>query len=92
MSDEPTKTAPSVSKKLIDLLLADSEFTVQTVHDKVTVVTCKLPNGFVIVESSGAVSPENYDAKIGEEICRKRIEDKLWMLEGYSLQKTVYAL
>jgi hypothetical protein len=30
---------------------------------------------------------KNYDEVIGTEICKKRIENKLWELEGYCLQK-----
>ena len=80
----------TVTKQQIDELFRKSEITVETVYGKVTIVSCKLPNGFVIVEASGAVDPENYDKKIGIEICRKRIENKLWELEGYALAKQLY--
>ena len=49
-----------------------------------------LKNGFVIVESSSCVSPENYDADIGKEICRERALNKIWELEGYKLQSKLY--
>lgn len=80
----------SVTKRQIDELLEESEIKVETVYDKVTVVNCKLPNGFVITESSGAVSPANYDKEIGTKICMERIENKLWELEGYALAKQLY--
>lgn len=80
----------TVTKPQIDELLEKSEIKVETVYGKVTIVSCKLPNGFVITESSGAVSPANYDKKIGTEICMKRIENKLWELEGYVLAKQLY--
>ena len=67
-----------------------SEIKVETVYGKVTIVSCKLPNGFVIVEASGAVDIANYDEKIGTEICMERIENKLWELEGYALAKQLY--
>ena len=60
-----------------------------TVFGKCTVVACKLPSGFVLVESSACVSPENYDQELGESICRDRIINKLWELEGYRLQTEV---
>ncbi|WP_443715600.1 hypothetical protein [Ruminococcus bromii] len=44
----------TVTKRQIDELLEKSEIKVETVYDKVTIVNCKLPNGFVITESSGA--------------------------------------
>ena len=74
----------------IDEIIENSAFDVKTVFDKCTIVTCKLPNGFVIVESSACVSPENYDEKIGMEICLKKIKDKVWELEGYRLQQYLW--
>lgn len=79
-----------VTKRQIDELLEKSEIKVETVYDKVTIVNCKLPNGFVITEASGAVDPANYDEKIGTEICMAKIENKLWELEGYVLAKQLY--
>lgn len=64
----------AVTKQQIDELLKKSEFRIETVYNKVTMVSCKLPNGFVINEASGAVDPANYDEKIGEKICMERIE------------------
>ena len=80
----------TVTQEQIKELLDKSEIVVKTVYDKVTVVSCKLPNGFVITESSGAVDKANYDENIGKEICMQRIEDKLWELEGYALAKALY--
>lgn len=80
----------SVTQEQINALIAKSEIKVETVYGKVTVVNCKLPNGFVITEASGAVDPANYDEKIGTEICMDRITNKLWELEGYALAKRVY--
>lgn len=77
----------TITKQQIDELLEKSEIKVETVYDKVTIVNCKLPNGFVLTEASGAVDPANYDKKIGMEICMERIENKLWELEGYALAK-----
>lgn len=76
----------SVKKEHVEHLLNESEVMVSTVFDKVTVVAVKLPNGFVIIESSGAVSKENYDEEIGKEISLEKIEDRIWELEGYLLQ------
>lgn len=80
----------TVTKPQIDELLEKSEIKVETVYGKVTIVSCKLPNGFVITESNGAVDTANYDEKIGTEICMARIENKLWELEGYALTKQLY--
>ena len=78
-----------VTQLQIEALLAGTDFQVTTFHDKVTVVVAKLPNGFTIVESSGCVDPVNYDEALGTEICKKKIEDKLWYLEGYLLQEQI---
>ena len=77
----------TVKKEQIERLLNKSEVTATTVFEKVTVVAVQLPNGFVVVESSGAVDKENYDFELGKQICLERIQNKLWELEGYVLQK-----
>lgn len=84
------KVAPTVTEEMIKEILENSDIEVDTVFDKCTIVTCKLPNGFVIVESSACVSPENYDEDMGLEICMDRIANKVWELEGYKLQSKLY--
>ena len=61
------------------------EVKVETIFDKVTVVAVRLRNGFVLVESAGAVDKANYDVTVGTEICLQRIKDQIWKLEGYQL-------
>ena len=82
--------APHVLEEHIEWVMTHSEFEIHTVFDKCTIVACKLPNGFVIVESSACVSPENYDEELGVSICMDKIEDKIWELEGYSLQQNLF--
>ena len=82
--------APSITSDYIDEIIMNSEITVQTIFDKCTVVACKLPNGFVIVESSACVSPESYDEEMGVDICLEKIANKIWELEGYKLQEELY--
>lgn len=82
--------APSVTQERIDKIISNSNITVQTVFDKCTIVACQLPNGFVIVESSACISPENYNEEMGIEICLNKITDKIWELEGYNLQNELY--
>lgn len=81
----------TVTSKQISELIDRSEVTVSTVHDKVTIVSLKLPNGFVITESSACVDPANYDEKVGRDICMERITNKLWELEGYLLANRIAA-
>lgn len=71
----------------IDEIMDKSEFVTCKVFDKCTVVACKLPNGFVIVESSSCVDPDDYDEDIGIENCLSRIETKICELEAYGLHE-----
>lgn len=75
----------TITRAQIDALLAASEIDVTTKFDKVTVVTVKLPNGFVLVEASGAVDKANYSEELGRKTCLDRIAVKLWSFEGYRL-------
>ena len=79
--------APSISAEMVERFI-DHHETV-TLGSKTTVVRAVLKNGFVIVESSSCVSAENYDEKLGEEICMKRIRNKVWELLGFLLQTAV---
>ena len=76
----------TVTQKQIDDLFNESDIIEQVFYHKCLVMSIKLINGFVIVESSACVDPTNFDIEIGREICGKRIKDKLWELEGYKLQ------
>lgn len=84
------KKAPAINDGRIEWIVNNSEIKVDTVFDKCTVVSCRLPNGFVIVESYACVSPENYDEEMGVDICLNKIANKLWELEGYRLQEELY--
>lgn len=75
----------TVTPQDIRIILDASDITVETKFGKTTIVTCKLPNGFVLIEDSSCVDPSNYDEAIGKESCMQRIENRLWELEGYAL-------
>lgn len=78
-----------VTEEQIKKILSESVVEDLKIGSKTTVVHATLPNGFIIVESSSCVDPANYDHDLGKQICMKRIEDKVWMLEGYFLQKSI---
>lgn len=78
----------TVTQQHIEDIMNASRIDIQTVHDKCTIVTCKLPNGFIIVESSACVDVKNYDEILGYRICMERITNKVWELEGYVLQNS----
>jgi hypothetical protein len=77
----------TVTQEQVLKIFSESKVIVKRAFGKTTVVICKLPCGFVIVESSSCVDPANYDESLGYDICKKRIINKIWELEGYSLQK-----
>lgn len=82
--------AKAVTQEHIDAIIAKSEkMVLHRVHGKCTVISLKLPNGFVITESTGCCDPANYDEKIGEKIVLDRIANRLWELEGYVLQNVL---
>ena len=80
----------TVTDEMIDKIIKETEFKIQNAYGKTTIVTAKLPNGFVITESSSCVDPANYDEEIGVKICKDRIKNKIWELEGYKLQDKLY--
>lgn len=86
----PVVVANKVTSKMVKDILDNSDIMVDTLFDKCTLVAVKLPNGFVITETSSCVDPANYDEELGYKVCMKRIEDKVWELEGYLLQNKIY--
>lgn len=80
---------PTITQAQIDDLLSNADIEVSTIFEKVTLVAVRLPNGFVLTESAGAVSKENYSEDVGRDICLRKIASELWKLEGYALQKQV---
>lgn len=83
--EEPEEEVEAVvvDPKYIEFLIENSDVTIDTNLD-CTVVTVKLPNGFVISEFSP------YDKEKGIEICMNRIREKLFELEAYKLQCIMY--
>lgn len=79
----------TVTQEQVINIFTNSEIKTYKMGEKTTVVMATLPNGFIIVESSSCVDPANFDEVIGYEICRERILNKIWELEGYCLQKEV---
>lgn len=76
-----------ISQKYIKDLIDRSSITVTKFGVKTTVAHCILPNGYVISTTSSCVNPADYNQEIGRVNCMKRIEDKIWELEGYLQQQ-----
>lgn len=80
-----------VTQEQINELWNNGTLHTTRIFGKCIVVSLQLENGFIITESSACVDPANYDETIGFDICKERIMNQLWFLEGYALQKKVYA-
>lgn len=74
----------SITQSIVDGFIEDVQTA--TLGEKTTIVSVTLVNGFEIVESSSCVDPNNYDEKLGEEICLGRVKNKVWELLGFLLQ------
>jgi len=75
-----------ITQEQVDKLFDESEKEPWCIFGKTFVLAVKLPNGFVIVESSSCVDPANFDIEIGKGIVIERVKDEIWKLEGYKLQ------
>lgn len=84
------KKAPAISTGRIEWLIENSDIKIDTVFDKCVVVSCRLPNGYVIVESYVFTNSEEYNEDIGIEICIGKIADKLWELEAYRIHDKMH--
>ena len=81
-----------VTKEKIENMMSTAKTTVYTAFDKCTIVAMQFENGFILVGSSACVDPANYDIKLGAKYAKEHIENQLWQLEGYALQKKVHEL
>jgi len=79
----------TITKEYVQAIMAKSTFQIEMYGNKTTVVVATLPNGFIIVESSSCVDPQNYNHDLGEKLCKERIKDKIWAFEGYLLQTRI---
>lgn len=82
METKITVTPEEVAENMKDVLVR----TVEEFGKPCTYVTVRMKNGFTLRESTTCVDPANYNEEIGKQICLEKIEDKVWLLLGYSLQ------
>ena len=78
----------TITKRQIDELLEKSEIKVETVYSKVTVVSCKLPNGFVLTESSGALTQQTMMKKSVQKSVWQESKTNCGNLKDMSLQNS----
>lgn len=57
----------------------------------VTLCQMKLRNGFVIIGKSACVDPAEFNKEMGEQIARRKADDKLWELLGFRLADQMHA-
>lgn len=81
--------APRISPDDLDAKIAGEMYHVFP-GTTLTVCCLVLENGFTVTGESAAVSPENFDAEIGQKIARAEARDKIWQLEGYLLRERLH--
>lgn len=72
-----------ITQEHIDRIIEDSTVHIYDEFGNCTVVVMQLPNGYVLVESSGCIDPDEYDHDLGIDCCVKALERRIWQLEGY---------
>lgn len=82
-------TAPRLTPDLIDAAIHDEDYHV---FEKTCLTVCclTLKNGFTVTGESACVSPENFNAEIGQKIARENARNKIWQLEGYLLKQRLH--
>lgn len=86
----PDTGKPYVTKSMEEDFIDSVEVT--TMYNRVTVVSAKLKNGFIVTKSSACIDPANYDSKIGVDNCKKAIIDEVRMLLGFLMSTVVYGI
>jgi len=81
--------APRLTPELIDASIKSKEFYVFT-KTMMTVCCLTLMNGFNVIGESACVSPENFDAVIGQKTAFDNARNKIWALEGYLLKDKLH--
>lgn len=76
-----------VSPEEVEEVMQASDYRTLTLFGTCTVVAMRMPCGYVLVESSACVNPDDYDEEVGAGICCQRIEDRVWALLGYEHMK-----
>lgn len=85
----PEEQKTSLTQEDIDAIIRSSEVNHFKVGEKTTLVQLVMPTGFTLTESSSCVDPAKYDHDMGVNLAMKKVEDKIWFLEGYVLQNVL---
>lgn len=82
----PNKITPQRIQELLD----NAETEEHTFWGKELAVSYKLPNGFTLLGRAACVDPANFNLEIGRRVARKKVEDELYLVEGYKLQEELF--
>lgn len=86
---EKDLTAPRLTPAQIDAAIAGEQYHVFE-GACLTVCCLTLQNGFTVTGESACVSPENFNAELGQKIARENARNKIWPLEGYLLKQKLH--
>ena len=84
------KLQVSVTYDDVAEIMDNCEFESYSVFGRQVVVSCKLPNGYVITESFGGVNSEDYDQDVFIDVCFDKIADRIFELETYRVREEMY--
>ncbi len=79
--------APRVTLKMVQESIADQEYILR---GTLTICILTLHNGFRVVGTSAAASPENFDESIGRTLAHEKAQDQIWPLLGYALKQDLW--
>jgi hypothetical protein len=82
-------TALRVTPARIDNVIVNQDYHVFP-RTQLTVCCLTLANGFTVTGESACVSPQNFDAELGQKISYEHAKEKIWALEGYLLKQQLF--
>ena len=69
---------------LVNAIIENSDIVTNTVFDNCFVMSVKLPNGYVIVESHTFEDTDEYNEELAYDICISNVYEKVLELERYA--------
>lgn len=90
IDDKEEAVVYEITNEYIEEIMENSKFETFTTFNKCTVVSCHLPNGFVITESYYWTNHNDYNSELAEEFCYDKIAEKIYELESYRLQQYLW--
>ena len=82
-------TAPRVTPEHIDSVIREANYLILP-GTTTTLCYLTLLNGHQVIGTSACVSPENFNAELGQKIAFSNAREKIWELEGYLLNQRLF--